>query len=454
MSDFFSTFVGVKKTRNKTLHDMTKVQIKSDKYTPFGGIFYVIDKFNQILSSEITRSLGSRVKSFGYSYADIVRALFCVYFCGGDAVEDLKEANLIDMLSECPGVKIPSPDTVLRGISELATDNIIYTSKKGNEYAFNPATKLNRLMIQSLVATGQLVPGNEYDFDFDHQYVETEKCDAVRTYKGFDGYGPGVSTIGNLTVGIENRDGSANVKFHQEDTLKRTFENLNSFSINVNRARMDCGSYTKEVIRTVMAHSKTFYIRAERCASLHESLIRHKDGWTKAEINFENYEIRTMPFDQFEEDEFLHLRLVVQRQPKKSETKDIFGDDFQYRCILTNDWDMTDEEVILYYNQRGAQERILDDQNNGFGWKHLPKSFMNENAVFMILTAMARNFYLYLLDNPVLQKDFGISKTARIKKFIFRFITVPAKWINTARQNVLKIFSEKPYDKVWAMAYT
>ena len=30
---------------------MAKVQIKSEKVTPFGGIFFVLDKFDSILSS-------------------------------------------------------------------------------------------------------------------------------------------------------------------------------------------------------------------------------------------------------------------------------------------------------------------------------------------------------------------------------------------------------------------
>ena len=45
-----------------------------------------------------------------------------------------------------------------------------------------------------------------------------------------------------------------------------------------------------------------------------------------------------------------------------------------------------------FYNQRGAKERIFDDLDNGFGWDRLPRSFMAENAVFLILTALIRNF--------------------------------------------------------------
>ena len=84
--------------------------------------------------------------------------------------------------------------------------------------------------------------GESYDLDFDHQFVETEKYDAKMTYKKFTGYSPGVAVIGDLIVGIENRDGNANVRFHQQDTLERIYSNLESEDIHIKRSRMDCGS--------------------------------------------------------------------------------------------------------------------------------------------------------------------------------------------------------------------
>ena len=44
---------------------------------------------------------------------------------------------------------------------------------------------------------------------------------------------------------------------------------------------------------------------------------------------------------------------------------------------------------------------------------------------------------------------FGIKATDRVKSFLFRFIAVPAKWIKTARQYKLNIFSNKPYNLIW-----
>ena len=45
---------------------------------------------------------------------------------------------------------------------------------------------------------------------------------------------------------------------------------------------------------------------------------------------------------------------------------------------------------------------------------------------------------------------FGVEATDRVKSFLFRFIAVPAKWVRTAGQNVLNIYSKKPYDIIWA----
>ena len=46
--------------------------------------------------------------------------------------------------------------------------------------------------------------------------------------------------------------------------------------------------------------------------------------------------------------------------------------------------------------------------------------------------ALIRNFYKFLMDR-IDAKAFGPKKTSRIKAFVFKFISVPAKWIRTAR---------------------
>ena len=120
---------------------------------------------------------------------------------------------------------------------------------------------------------------------------------------------------------------------------------------------------------------------------------------------------------------------------------------YVYRAILTNEWDMTEEEVISFYNQRGAKEKVFDQMDNDFGWDYLPKGLLCENTVFMILTAIIRNFYQLLLSNRKL-RAFGIMATTRMKAFINRVIAVVAKWTKGGRRNILTIYTEN------AEAYT
>ena len=63
---------------------MAKVQIKSEKLTPFGGIFSIMEQFDSMLSPIIDQTLGQRCRSIiGYQYSEIIRSLMSVYFCGG-----------------------------------------------------------------------------------------------------------------------------------------------------------------------------------------------------------------------------------------------------------------------------------------------------------------------------------------------------------------------------------
>ena len=70
----------------------------------------------------------------------------------------------------------------------------------------------------------------------------------------------------------------------------------------------------------------------------------------------------------------------------------------------------------------------------------------NANVRFMQAETHRRFFESSL---PLMAVLFGIKATDRVKSFLFRFIAVPAKWIRTARQYKLNIYSNKPYNIIW-----
>jgi hypothetical protein len=120
MSEFSLTLVLQFQT-SKIIHDMAKISIKSEKLTPFGGIFHVRELFSRYVGSVIDKELGLRCPSFGYQYSEIVGSLLSVYFCGGDCVEDVT-SHLMSHLSL-------HPTSVQHGIE---SNKIVTTSGREN----------------------------------------------------------------------------------------------------------------------------------------------------------------------------------------------------------------------------------------------------------------------------------------------------------------------------------
>jgi hypothetical protein len=420
-----------------------KVQKLTTQVSPFAGISFVNELFNQSgLSELIDKELGVRVKTTGYQYSEIIRNLSNVFISGGDCIEDISTHLKVD-LQAIPNNNVASPDTILRGIKELSVENTKFTSASNKVYDFNINNQLNKLNIKSLILTKQLKANRLYDFDYDNQVLINKKYDAKDTYKKNKGYVPGVATIDDKIVYLENRDGNANVKFEQASTLRRAYELLAEEDIKVNRSRMDAGSYTKEIIDIVDQNSELFYIRANKSLNLLEK-INKIENWETVEINYKIYEVASIPFTQFHEDR--KFRLVIMREKSGTNQIDAFTQDtYKYRSILTSDWVSTEKEVIEYYNQRGASEKVFDVMNNDFGWKRLPFSFLNQNGAFMIIMAMIKNFYNYVL-TKIAAVFTDITPKTRLKRFVFRFITVAGKWKYQGRQWILKLFTKRPYD--------
>ena len=57
---------------NKILNDMTKVQIKSEKLTPFGGFFSIMEQFDALLAQKHVLN----IYSDNNAYADLFKTDF------------------------------------------------------------------------------------------------------------------------------------------------------------------------------------------------------------------------------------------------------------------------------------------------------------------------------------------------------------------------------------------
>jgi len=67
----------------------------------------------------------------------------------------------------------------------------------------------------------------------------------------------------------------------------------------------------------------------------------------------------------------------------------------------------------------------------------------------ILLTAMMKNFYNHII-KKVSEVFTDIPIVSRMKRFIFRFICVAGKWVRQSRQWKLRLYTERPYEKLVA----
>ena len=68
---------------------MTKVAIKNENVTSFGGIYHIMDVFSKFGFEKLTESVLGRCSGKAFSYGSILGSLFFSYLCGGDCLEDI-----------------------------------------------------------------------------------------------------------------------------------------------------------------------------------------------------------------------------------------------------------------------------------------------------------------------------------------------------------------------------
>lgn len=417
----------------------------AEKITPFGGFNFCLESFHDCgLASLIDRHLGKRVQTVGFSYSDIIANQLGIFFNGGDCAEDINE-HLSGPPDQVRGMSVCSADTILRGIKELSCESMqVINPASGVTHQFNINAPLNELMIKALRKTGQLKAPAKYDLDYDNQVIATEKWDAAKTYKHCTGYQPGIASINNMPVYIEGRGGNSQPKYKQEETLRRAFSHLGDHQVTIGRFRADSASYQQAVVGVVEANCERFYIRAKRSASMDRHIGNlSEEDWKPIRLGCQKMGVAEIPWTPF--GGATSYRLIVSRIKRADAQADVFsGQAYTYRAILTNDHLTSPEQIVAFYNKRGDSERTFDVMNNDFGWSKLPCSFLSENTAFMILTSIIANFYRYII-GLYSESIPWLKATFRLKKFIFRFITVAAKWIKTGRRYVLKLYTHKNY---------
>jgi hypothetical protein len=427
--------------------------LNSFSISSFGGLNFVVKEAIDLrINNLFESSLPALPAQSRYKWFDIIMSYWSVFFCGGDCAEDLS-INLKDGFRDNPIINVPSPDRVLNRIKSLSDSARFFTTDRGEkEHHFSLAEELNRLNIKML----SLLPGfnkKNVVLDYDNTIIFTEKADAQRTYKKENGYCPGVGIVGKHIVYLENRNGSSNAHVLQHETIERMCSLLHETGVTIDVIRADSASYTYEIIKAMEKNANRIFIKARMTNALERAIANIKE-WEEIKIGNDVVLRGSTSFTPFvryargnnaKTDSLKEYRVVVTKEAREDGQINMFtGEAYNYSPILTNDFEMTDDEVVRFYNARGAQEREFDVLKNDFGWNNMPFSKLEQNTVFLLIMAMCKNLYAHIIVKFSTMVKF-LSPNFRIKKFIFRFICIPGKWIKTGRYHRLRIYGRNGF---------
>ncbi len=421
--------------------------INSNHITPFGGLNFVLEELqNQSIDKVLSNNLPNLPSQTTYNWKDIFYSFWSIFFCGGDCIEDLS-GNFKSGLSPIPYMNVPSPDRVLDRMQELSVPSQTFVSPRGvstHEFCIN--NSLNRLNLRLLKRLG-VFKSRKHILDYDNTLIFNNKSSARMSYKKEKAYCPGVGLVGSNIVYVENRNGNSSAKDLQAETLQRMFSLLKEENIEIDIFRADSASYDLDTLDVICQNCKDLFVKARMSETL-ASAIAKVSKWEKADnINEAIYFGETVftPFKNIAKRRKLQskiqsYRLVIKKTKRDDGQIDLFtGEAYNYSAIVTLDEEKSMLEVFDFYNQRGKAEKEFDILKNDFGWRKLPFSKLESNNVFLIIAAMCRNIYNYII-NRFSSRFLNLKPSYRMKKFIFRFISLPAKWIKSGRSNILRLY--------------
>lgn len=428
-----------------------KTQWSHTKISPFGGVVPILRKLQELKIPELIGScLGQRVKQAKYSNENILTSWVLTQLTSGFRL--LKIEDTEKEFSSIPELNIPSHDTMGRFFKKLATpsQDISYRSPKSNSkskpvnYKYCENLKLNELLIQSAIAMNLINTEESYTLDIDMTLIPSEVRDAVPNYKKYMGFAAMVCSIGKIPIYIDIRSGNSSSNFKLVDALKNSLDLLKKYNIKIDRVRSDGAGYQHDFLKYVDSEKIKFNVGADGSVRA-EQRVEESGIWRKLKFETSNHiwdaEFASAPYTlSRSEEEYILVAIRVKKEErhKIQPTKWKLIDNYYYKFIVTNDEQTSPHRLFEEYHQRGAIEKIFDELKNDFGWRIVPFSNINENLVYLQMTAFTSIIYQGLLQ--IYSKEFEkIKPTIRLEKFQKQFIRAFAfAYI----EGVLKFFGE------------
>jgi len=135
-------------------------------------------------------------------------------------------------------------------------------------------------------------------------------------------------------------------------------------------------------------------------------------------------------------------RMVVVRKNLTVEKGELrLFDDIRYFFYITNDREMTKEEVVFFANDRCNQENVIGQLKSGVNAMRMPSDGLVSNWAYMVIAALAWNLKAwYGLVTQLASARRDILRM-EFRRFLTSYIQLPCQIVNTGRRLVYRLLT-------------
>lgn len=135
-------------------------------------------------------------------------------------------------------------------------------------------------------------------------------------------------------------------------------------------------------------------------------------------------------------------------------------DDIRYFFYITNERDISPDQVVFEANDRCNQENLIAQLKNGVRSMKMPVDNLISNWAYMVMASLAWSLKAWLAlllpENGRWKEKHRSEKAAvlkmEFKKFIDAFVRIPAQIIRTGRRIVFRLLAWNPHQHVFIRA--
>lgn len=183
--------------------------------------------------------------------------------------------------------------------------------------------------------------------------------------------------------------------------------------------------------------------------------IRHKEAWVRAK-GYKNIVLVSEDMAEFDYSPTAcakTYRMVVLRKNLSVERgENVLFEDVRYFFYITNDRDLTTQEVIHEANHRCNQENLIEQLKNGVGALRAPSNTLLSNWAYMVIVSLAWSLKAWMaLTLPVSPANRSQHEAERrawltmeFRTFLNAVILVPAQIIQSGRRRIWRLLAWRP----------